>query len=256
MIIDFGFFLTLIVAVTGILMLINALFLKRKKLSYSRWWIFEYARTFFFIFLVVWLVRSFVVQPYRVPTGSLEPTVLPGDFILVAEYAYGLHFPAWNKKIMNIGEPKRGDIALFHWPVKPDLVFVKRVIGLPGDHISYHHKVLYVNGNKIAQKFLYKTFDEGPSGYQRLVYVKQENLQGILHRIYLQPYGGETDDYEGTVPKHHYFMMGDNRDNSDDSRQWGFVPEQDLIGKALTIWMSWNPIRSEIRWERIGKGLQ
>ena len=255
---DFSFYLTVALLVAGGISLIDiAFFAKKRRLKHKTKlpMVVEYARSFFPVLLVVWILRSFIVQPYRVPTGSLEPTVLPGDFIAADQFAYGLRLPVLNVKIINTGEPKRGQIALFRWPKNPNIIFVKRVVGLPGDHVIYKNKVLYINGHEEKQTFLYNTNDVGNYGYQRLVHVKQENLSGIKHKIYIQPAGGETKNYDLIVPPGHYFMMGDNRDNSDDSRQWGMVPEKDLIGRAFGIWMSWDSMHDKIRWDRIGKGL-
>lgn len=255
---DFAFYLTIAVIVTGVITFIDRIFFYKalkvtgKKKSPL---VFEYARAFFPILLIVWVLRSFIVQPYRVPTGSLEPTIMPGDFIAAQQFTYGLRLPIFNNKFLSIGEPKRGQIVLFRWPKDLKIVFVKRAIGLPGDHIVYKNKVLYINGKKMSQKFLHNTNDLNSYGYRRLVEVKQENLDGVKHQIYIQPVGGETQDYNIVVPPGEYFMMGDNRDNSDDSRQWGFVPEKDLVGRAFVIWMSWDPLKHDVRWNRIGKRL-
>lgn len=253
---DFALYLTIAVVITGVMTLIDRMFFYKKRRILGKNKppvIVEYARAFFPVLLAVWVLRSFAIQPYRVPTGSLEPTIMPGDFIASQQFAYGLRLPVFNKKFLNIADPKRGQIALFRWPKDPKIMFVKRVIGLPGDHIVYKNKVLYINGKKITQKFLYNTHDVGDDGYRRLVEVKQEDLDGVKHKIYIQPFGGETENYDIVVPSGDYFMMGDNRDNSDDSRQWGFVPEKNLVGKAFIIWMSWNSLKHEIRWSRIGK---
>ena len=207
-----------------------------------------------------------MVQPYRVPTGSLEPTVIPGDLILVNQFAYGLRMPVWMKTLVSIGEPKKGQIALFYWPVNPRITFVKRVIGVPGDHISYINKVLTINGKKATQKFIgYSTDTNGGPTWRVAIY--EENLNGVKHKIYVCPKGSVNcpsdsrphNFYNLVVPKGEYFMMGDNRDNSDDSRDWGFVPERNLIGKALFVWMSWDSSAKnwtkKIRWSRIGTKL-
>ncbi|HLD17415.1 MAG TPA: signal peptidase I [Coxiellaceae bacterium] len=259
MIIDFAFFLTLATFLSGIIALLDKLFFEKKRKERGVIKIpviADYARSFFPVLLAVWLIRSFIVQPYRVPTGSLEPTIMPGDFIAVSEFSYGLRFPVWNQKIIAIGNPHRGDIALFRWPVKPSVIFVKRVIGLPGDHIVYKNKMLYINGQKIEQTFLDYAYDVEPGGYQFPVEVKEENLMGLKHKIYIRSVGGQTEDFDIKVPSDEYFMMGDNRDDSDDSRSWGFVPDRNLIGKAYVIWMSWNsdqPVYKAIQWHRIGK---
>jgi signal peptidase I len=252
---SFSFYLTLAVIVTGVINLLDKCYFRKRRTSDKSSHVVDYARAFFPILLIVWVMRSFIFQPYRVPTGSLEPTVMPGDFIAVEQFAYGLRMPVLNEKVINIQEPKRGDIALFRWPVNPHIVFVKRVIGLPGDHVVYKNKTLYINGVKAAQKFLYKTDDEGAWGYRRAVYVKQENLLGIIHKIYVESGANETGEYNKIVPPGHYFMMGDNRDNSDDGRQWGFVPERNLIGKAFGVWMSWDAVQRKVRWDRVGKPL-
>ncbi|WP_267256996.1 signal peptidase I [Coxiella endosymbiont of Ornithodoros maritimus] len=256
MIVDFAFYLTVAVILTGVISFIDKLFLKKRRSPKAKASLsIEYAKIFFPVLLIVWVVRSFIIQPYHVPTGSLEPTVIPGDFIAVEQFAYGLRLPVFNKKILPISEPKRGEIALFRWPKDPKIVFIKRVIGLPGDHIVYKHKQLYINGQEQKQNFLYKTNDVSSWGYRHIVNVKEENLDGVKHKIYVHPAGGETEDYNLIVPPRYYFMMGDNRDNSDDSRQWGFVPERDLIGKAFGIWMSWDKLLNQVRWDRIGNTL-
>ncbi len=255
---DFSFYLTLLVLITGIVCLFDILFLMRKRRhsGTQQSWMVEYARALFPVLLIVWLLRSFVIQPYRVPTGSLEPTVLPGDFIVVKQYAYGLRFPVINKKFMKVGEPKRGQIVLFHWPVNPSIVFVKRVVGVPGDHLLYKNKVLYINGKEAKQKYLGATYDYSDiPGQKVLVHVMQEDLAGVKHKIFVQAVGGEQADFDIVVPQGKYFMMGDNRDASDDSRTWGFVPEQNLIGQAFGIWMSWDPVHHKVRWNRIGKAV-
>ncbi len=255
---DFAKYLTYAVLLTGIVVLIDRfLWLKKRKLNGKKEpLVVEYCRAFFPVLFIVWGIRSFIVQPYRVPTGSLEPTIVPGDFIAVNQFAYGLRMPVVNKTFVPIGEPKRGDIALFRWPVNPKIVFVKRVVGLPGDHVVYKDKILYVNGKEATQKAIGDSFDVDPSsGVSQPVQVKQENLLGIVHKIFVHAQGGETQNIDVTVPKGHYFMMGDNRDNSDDSRMWGFVPENNLIGKAFGVWMSWNSVDHSVRWKRIGHGI-
>lgn len=217
--------------------------------------IIDYARSFFPILLIVLLIRAFIVQPYRVPTGSLEPTIMPGDLILVTQYNYGLVLPIWEKKFVDIDEPKTGQIALFRWPVNPSLTFVKRVIGVPGDHISYINKVLYINGKKATQTFVKNTEEVSDSGQTFPAKEYEEDLGGVKHDIYIQPDTTSRDFKDLVVPEGMYFMMGDNRDDSDDSRFWGFVPANNFIGKAVLIWMSWDSQNNSIRWNRIGQGL-
>ncbi len=252
-VLNFAFSLTLLVFSFLIIILIDQLFFaKKRKISAQKQpLIVEYAHSFFWVLLIVWIIRSFIVQPYRVPTGSLEPTIAPGDFILVNQFAYGLRFPALNYQLVPVGEPKRGDIVLFYWPVDPNIVFVKRLIGLPGDHIVYKNKTLYINGKEMQQQDLGAGFDI-ESNENIAVIVKQENLDGIIHKINVLPQGGETGDIDITVPAGNYFMMGDNRDDSEDSRSWGFVPQENIIGKALFVWMNWDADNHRIDWKRIG----
>ena len=254
---NFAFFLTLATLLSGVIALLDKVFWRKKRLAQGdkEPLIVEYARSFFPVLLLVWVIRSFIVQPYRVPTGSLEPTVLPGDFMVVSQFSYGIRLPVINTKIIDIAEPKRGDIALFRWPVNPAAIFVKRVIGLPGDHIVYKNKTLYINGIKMKQVMVGKSFDIEPGGYKYPAYLKTEDLMGVKHSILVQPNSNENRTTDVVVPAGHYFMMGDNRDDSDDSRMWGFVSEEELIGKARFIWMSWDSEAHTVRWDRIGKAV-
>ena len=209
-------------------------------------------KEYVWLFLAIWLVRSFLVQPYRVPSGSLEPTVYPGDFLLVNQFKYGFRFPVWNKELITVDTPKRGDIAVFHYPKDPDTLFVKRVIGEPGDHIQYHNKKLFINGKEIERSYVENsvTLDK-----PNQVEMWDENLDGIQHQVYVNPrldYGEEVDV---VVPEDHYFVMGDNRDGSHDSRHWGFVSRSHLVGKAMFVWMSVDDVNWRIRFDRIGKWL-
>lgn len=155
MVFDFLNILSLLAIFAGIICLVDIIWHRVKKTPIEKNakhpLIIDYVRSFFPILLIVLIIRSLLFQPYRVPTGSLEPTIMPGDLILVNQYDYGLYFPLWNKKFVTIGEPKRGQIALLRWPVNPAVTFVKRVIGLPGDHISYQNKVLSINGKKFLR---------------------------------------------------------------------------------------------------------
>ena len=217
-------------------------------------WYVEYSRSFFPVLLIVLVVRSFIFQPYRVPTGSLEPTVLPGDIIAVNQAAYGLRLPLLNTKIFPIGVPKVGDIAVFRWPPNPHINFVKRVVGVPGDIVSYKNKILYINGKEASQTLVKPAMDKEAGQAGILVLEKTEDLNGVKHNIFVWPQGGLNQDFSVRVPKGSYFMMGDNRDNSDDSRSWGFVPEENLVGRAYTILVSWDSQAKEIRWSRTGQG--
>lgn len=212
----------------------------------------EYAHSLFPIFVIVLIIRAFIIQPFQVPTGSLEPTIMPDDFVAVSQFAYGLRLPITGTKVIGIGEPKTGDIAVFHYPVNPRVDFIKRVIGVPGDHIVYKDKVLYINGKEMKQTYIADGMDIEPNGASTPVKIMREDLNGVIHDIQVKESGGATADFDFVVPAGYYFMMGDNRDNSADSRVWGFVPEKYLVGKAFVIWMSWN---HGIQWSRIGTRL-
>ena len=261
---DFLNILALVTIFVGVVCCVDLIWRRRKKTTLSTDQkgkpkhpvIIDYARSFFPILLIVLLIRAFLVQPYRVPTGSLEPTILPGDMILVNQYDYGLKIPIWNQEIASIGQPQMGQIALFRWPVNPSVTFVKRVIGVPGDHISYINKVLYINGKQATQKFIKETQEVSDTSQTWPVKEYEEELAGAKHLIYIRSDRPVQNFKDLVVPPGEYLMMGDNRDDSDDSRSWGFVPENDFVGKAFLIWMSWDSVTHSIRWNRIGKALE
>ena len=201
----------------------------------------EYARSFFPVILVVLLLRSFVVEPFRIPSGSMLPTLLIGDFILVNKFTYGLRLPVLDTKIVPLGEPHRGDVIVFRYPEDPSVDYIKRVIGVPGDVIAYRNKVLYVNGKQAVQDVLGVYQDS----YQSQVDLRVEQLGPVKHDILINR-DAPAVDFTVKVPPHSYFAMGDNRDNSRDSRYWGFVPERNLVGRAFLVWMNWHA------WNRIG----
>ena len=210
----------------------------------------EYARSFFPVLLLILLFRSFVAEPFKIPSGSMMPTLLVGDFILVNKFAYGLRLPVLNTKIVSVGEPERGDVFVFRFPENPKEDYIKRVVGLPGDEVTYRNKTLYINGVEVAESEVGPY--TGPSEAGRSMagaQVKEEKLGEVEHRIMEIP--RVWVGHEGTwrVPPGHYFAMGDNRDNSADSRFWGFVPEENLVGKAFVIWMNWD---NGIDFRRIG----
>lgn len=260
---DFPLILLSVIVFSGVVVLVDFIFclFKREKFleKKKRPIIIEYARAFFPVLLLVFCIRSFLFQPYRVPTGSLEPTVMPGDFILVNQFDYGLRFPVWDKKLFSVDEPKRGQIALLSYPVDHTFTFVKRVVGLPGDHISYINKVLYINGKKQPQQYIGTVTRLNDFGQLTTYQKYQEDLNGVKHDIFVRPDMPAENFYNLVVPKNEYFVMGDNRDESDDSRYWGFVPEKNLVGRAMIIWMSWDPHAAHwydyIRWHRIGNKL-
>jgi len=249
---DATFFLVLLTLITGILLLFDILYKGKIKDQWNINTIFIHAKSFFPVLLIILIIRSFIVQPYKVPTGSLSPTIIPVEFILVNQFAYGLKLPILNINILNIGEPKRGDLVLFRYPKNPKILFVKRVIGLPGDNITYYKKILKINGEITTQ--LFQNIDLDMEGeFPKIVKVKIENLNGLKHKIFIRDEINKDERFDIIVPNNFYFMMGDNRDSSNDSRHWGFVPKNNLVGKAFAIWMSWDQERKIIRWERIGK---
>lgn len=214
--------------------------------------VIDYARSFFPVLLVVFLFRSFFYEPFRIPSGSLEPTLMTGDFILVNKFDYGVRLPVIHQKIAGKGEPKRGDIVVFRWPPNPSYDFVKRIIGLPGDHISYINKELIINGQQIPQNFIKDTIAYDEEGDEVKVQLKEEDLMGIKHKIFINPARPIEDYKDIVVPEGMYFMMGDNRDDSADSRYWGFVADKDVVGKAVLVWMSWDSVHTNIRGDRVG----
>jgi len=218
----------------------------------------EYARAFFPVILLVFLLRAFLVEPFRIPSGSMLPSLRIGDFILVNKYTYGLRLPVLNLKFLDIGEPRRGDVIVFRFPGDLSINYIKRVAGLPGDRISYRGKQLYVNGAPMAQSttatnYVYSEGPEHAISARRLT----ERLDGVDHDILLIDRGPELPGFEYVVPEGHFFVLGDNRDRSNDSRFWGAVPEQNVVGRAFMIWFSWDfASGGSILWSRIGNSIR
>ena len=212
----------------------------------------DYAKSFFPILILVLGLRSFLYEPFRIPSGSLEPTLLIGDYIVVNKYKYGFRLPVIHWKILGLSEPKNGDIMVFRWPPDEHIDYIKRVIGVPGDHIQYNNKKLRINGIEAKQVFVgYETvIDE--NGGARKVEKRAEAINGVPHNIYIHP-GQASPDIDLVVPPSQYFVMGDNRDDSSDSRFWGFVPEANIVGRADAVWMSWDHFLTRVRWDRIGQ---
>jgi signal peptidase I len=211
----------------------------------------EFCRSFFPLVLGVLVLLSFVVQPFVIPSGSMLPTLLIGDYVLVNKFVYGLRDPLFHYKLLALGAPQRGDVAVFRWPVDERTDFIKRIVGLPGDHIAYRNKQLFVNG-EAASVSPDSTFDlQDAARVQRM----DERLGDVAHKILVNP-NRPAEDFSFTVPPGEYFAMGDNRDNSADSRYWGTVPEANLVGKAFFIPMSWDSANWRINFARIGTGIR
>lgn len=268
---NFNFELILFYAViiSGLVALFDQLFLmKKRKQAYAKTTkgsanppelklpiLIDYARAFFPVLLLVFLLRAFIYEPFRIPSGSLEPTLSVGDFILVNKFHYGVRLPVLHNNIYANQEPQHGDIIVFRWPPNPSVNFIKRVIGLPGDKISYIDKTLYVNGQKISQNDVGITNNRDEDGRLWEVKEKVEDLFGVKHAIYQNEARSGEDFHDVVVPEAMFFAMGDNRDNSADSRFWGFVPYENIIGKANYVWMSWDSFDHTIRWSRLGKAV-
>ncbi len=216
----------------------------------------DYARSFFPIFLIVLLLRSFLVEPFRIPSNSMMPTLLTGDFILVNKYDYGIRLPVINKKIFSIGDPERGDVMVFRWPEDDKTPFIKRVIGVPGDHITYVDKQLTINGQKIELEKIGVYQGVGSGIGMTGADILQENLDPVVHNILIAPDRQSKEVEDFVVPEGEYFMMGDNRDNSLDSRFWGTVPDENIIGRAFRIWMYWDTKSKGMDWSRIGRKIE
>ncbi|MDV2077326.1 signal peptidase I [Marinobacter xestospongiae] len=204
----------------------------------------DLSRSFFPVLAIVLVLRSFLVEPFTIPSGSMLPTLEVDDFILVNKFAYGLRLPVIGTKIVDIGDPQRGDVMVFKVPEDGETNYIKRVIGVPGDRIRYRNKTLYINGEEVESQFVAKL----PP-----VELRREQLGEVEHDIFLT-LGRQSGAGEGewVVPEGHYFMMGDNRDNSNDSRFWGTVPDELVVGKAFAIWMHWKSLTSLPTFDRVG----
>lgn len=264
--INFPLLLVLAVGICGLLALIDLLWLaprRRKAIEAYRGQVaeaddqvierlskeplaVEYGKSFFPVLAIVLVLRSFLVEPFQIPSGSMRPTLSEGDFILVNKFAYGIRLPVLDLKVIAVGDPQRGDVMVFRYPSAPQINYIKRVVGVPGDHVRYSpDKRLYVNGQLVAEQFLED--EAGSVGTARLY---REQLGEIEHMIRKEIGVNRQPDTEWNVPEGHYFMLGDNRDNSKDSRFWedppgtpaafsGMVPDRNIVGKAFAVWMSW-----------------
>ncbi|MBL4566654.1 MAG: signal peptidase I [Porticoccus sp.] len=245
--INFPLVLLILVIVSGFVWFLDKLVLAKKRTDGPvPTWI-EYSGAFFPVLIVVFVLRSFLYEPFQIPSGSMIPTLKVGDFILVNKYSYGLRLPVSGSKVISVGSPERGDVMVF-FPPNDDRYFIKRVIGLPGDEIRIVNNQLYVNGAAAKQEPLSDMSDD-----PRFV-LAEENLTGVKHRIQKGKIPGRLGrDYSIVVPSGHYFMVGDNRDNSSDSRVWGPVPEENIVGKAVAVWMHWESFKSLPSFSGVGK---
>lgn len=239
--------LVVLTLASGIIWLLDKLFLARRRAARDGLLdagdepvLVDYAKSFFPVLAAVLLLRSFVAEPFRIPSNSMMPTLLTGDFILVNKFSYGLRLPITNAKFVPVGEPQRGDVVVFKPPHHPEQDWIKRIVGLPGDTIGYHDNQVTINGKPLAYKpvGVYQGVGNGAemTGAEEL----EEALPGRPHHVLERTDMPQLLQGEGewTVPAGHYFVMGDNRDNSEDSRFWGFLPEGNLRGKAFLIWLN------------------
>ncbi len=274
MILDFALVMFIALVATGILWGLDRAFWAKRRLARAETLlqagkqdeaaqarrepvIVEYARAFFPVILIVFFIRSFLVEPFRIPSGSMMPNLFNGDFILVNKFSYGIRLPVVNAKALAIDDPKHGDIVVFRFPGDPSINYIKRVIGAPGDHVVYKRKQLYINGKQMQQTDRRPYFSPHIAATPGELQQVTEVIDGNRHDILIS--GNGDDGYiEFDVPSGHYFVMGDNRDHSNDSRYWGFVPDQNMVGKAFLIWFSLDTVSPDkwfwqrIVWNRIG----
>jgi signal peptidase I len=254
---SFALFLLILLVVTGAVWALESAWLSKQRSPGAKqpWWV-EYSVSFFPVILIVFLLRSFLVEPFKIPSSSMVPTLLVGDFILVNKFTYGIRLPVVNKKIVPLGEPQRGDVMVFRYPEDPSLDYIKRVVGVPGDRVEYRNKRLTINGNPVQLRQVDDYLSKERMQFSRRFV---EALNSTEHEILVEddapafvtpsrsfPHAANCNyNMSGlacTVPSGHYFMMGDNRDNSSDSRVWGFVPDENIVGRAFFIWLNLNEL--------------
>jgi signal peptidase I len=248
--INLALILSLLTVLTGIVVALDKLVwqtAKKRGSSISLLTLIEYSRSFFPVLLFVLVIRSFVFEPFRIPSGSMMPTLLKGDFIFVQKFAYGLRLPVTETKIIETGAPERGDVVVFRLPSDPSINYIKRVVGMPGDVVVYRRHQLSINGELVE----FEPHPHASGGDPRFI----EQLGAREHEIRINSESHVRGDGEFEVPEGHYFMMGDNRDNSSDSRFIHYVPETHLVGEAVRIWLNMDGL-SWPRWERIGDKIQ
>ena len=229
----------------------------REKLLMQPWWL-DWTAGLFPVICAVFLLRSFLFEPFKIPSGSMIPTLLVGDLILVNKYHYGIRLPVLNTKVVKNNDPKRGDVIVFHYPVDPRIDYIKRVVGVPGDEVVYNNQALTINGKAVAVQSQGDFYDDDSMRYAPKF---SEKLGDVAHGILVEPkrpsiyrpmesFVNFRDNCRYTaegvtckVPAGHYFVMGDNRDNSQDSRYWGFVPDENIVGRAFMVWMNFSNLR-------------
>ena len=264
---DFAAVLLMAAVLTGLIWLYDAKFARpRRSSGTAEPIVVDMARAFFPVIIVVFLIRSFWVEPFKIPSGSMKPTLLVGDFILVNKFTYGIRLPVINKKIVEINPVDRGDVVVFRYPVDPSVDYIKRVVGIPGDVVEFRNKRLAINGAPVAVQSA-GFYTDAEVNYTRLPQF-MEKLGNHGHRMMVVPSQPVVDlaqvrqfphrsnceyndeGFRCTVPQGHYFMMGDNRDQSSDSRYWGFVPDDHVKGRAFLVWMNFGDLK------RIGNGIE
>lgn len=251
--INLALILTVLTAISGAVVAYDKFYLRKRdrdgeaELSSALRTTIEYSRSFFPVLLFVLVIRSFIFEPFRIPSGSMMPTLLQGDYIFVKKYSYGLRLPVVEKKVLETGEPERGDVVVFRLPSEPNVNYIKRVIGLPGDEITYERHRLTVNGEPVAVS---PNTSDASLADQFI-----EQLGDRQHAILVTNPRNSMRDGRYTVPEGHYFMMGDNRDNSRDSRFIGSIPETHLVGEAVRIWMHMDGLEWP-EWARIGTKIE
>ncbi|MEZ5479480.1 MAG: signal peptidase I [Thiolinea sp.] len=248
---DLEFWLVAATAASGVIWFLYWLFTRGREEKKPEPWPVEYARSFFPVLLIVLLLRSFIAEPFRIPSGSMLPTLEIGDFILVNKFAYGVRLPITHQKVLEVGEPKTGDVVVFRYPNDPKVDYIKRLIGVPGDVIEWNNKDLTINGQPVPRESVGEYEARDQHNVIRQTFRLRETLGDTEHDMLIVPgTGGRVGSI--TVPEGHYFVMGDNRDMSNDGRMWGLVPEENLVGKALLVWLHFNWNGDGISFSRIG----
>ena len=250
--IDLEFILVLLIIISFFLILLDKTNIGKKNKFLG--WLNNQGKSFLPILLIVLFLRSFLAEPFRIPSGSMLPTLLIGDYILVNKYEYGIRLPITKTKIFNISEPKRGDVIVFRYPGNENINFIKRVIGIPGDKIKYFNKQLFINGIK-NKKIKQETHEYVSDFGRQELDIFSENDNQKIYNILNDNMVPANDD-EFLVPENKYFVMGDNRDHSSDSRYWGFVPEKNLVGEAFLIWMNFDSKNFSMKYNRIGNSIK